>query len=61
MLPGASLRREREKRVTAREGRVRAKHPRIGGLILAVTDEPASTRAFATGAVGEEKIAASLE
>lgn len=58
---GASLRREHEKRVTARERRIRAKHPRIGGLILAVTDEPASTRAFAVGAAGEEKIAASLE
>ncbi|MCY7287162.1 MAG: NERD domain-containing protein [Cryobacterium sp.] len=58
---GASLRREHERRVTKRESRIRAKHPHIGGLILAVTDEPASTRAFATGAVGEEKIAASLE
>lgn len=58
---GASLRREHDRRATKRESRIRAKHPHIGGLILAVTDEPASTRAFATGAVGEEKIAASLE
>ena len=32
--PGASARREFERRSTAREQRVRARHPKLGGLIL---------------------------
>lgn len=34
---------------------------RIGGFVLAVTDEPRSTRAWAIGARGEEKLAEALE
>lgn len=59
--PGASLRREYERRSAAREKRIRDKHKRLGGLILALSDEPATTRAFATGADGEERLAARLE
>lgn len=59
--PGASLEREYAKRVAARDQRVRERHPRIGGLLLALTDEPASTRVFAQGAEGERRLAAKLE
>ena len=60
-IAGASARREHERRVAKREKRIRAAHPRLGGLILAVTDEPQSTRAWQRGAVGEEKLARSLD
>ena len=53
----SSLERAYEHRKAAREADVRAKHPRIGGFLLAITDEPASTRAFRTGAEGEAKAA----
>ena len=59
--PGASLEREYERRVAARDKRVRERHPRIGGFLLAVTSEPATTEAFALGAQGERRVAASLE
>jgi Nuclease-related domain len=58
--PGASLVRQYDKRVAQRDARVRREHPRIGGLILALTDEPQSTDAFASGAVGEQKAAKRL-
>ncbi|WP_344066924.1 nuclease-related domain-containing protein [Terrabacter lapilli] len=59
--PGASLDGEYRRRKQAREERIRGKHPRLGGLILALSEEPASTRAFATGAEGERRIADRLE
>jgi hypothetical protein len=59
--PGASLEQEYHRRKQAREERIRDKHPRLGRLILALSDEPASTKAFATGADGERRIAALLE
>jgi hypothetical protein len=59
-VPGASARREHERRRANREADVRAKHPRIGGLILALQSDPQSTTAWATGAEGEEKIGARL-
>ena len=58
---GASARREYERRVAKRENRIRTSHPRLGGLILALSDEPQSTRAWARGAVGEEKVARRLD
>jgi hypothetical protein len=57
---GSSARREYERRKDRREKRIREKHPRVGGLILALTDEPQSTQAWATGAKGEEALAAGL-
>lgn len=54
--PGASARREFERRHARREARIRAKHPKLGGLILAVTDDPPSTTAWDGGAVGEERL-----
>lgn len=51
---GASARREFERRKDAREQRVRAAHPKLGGLILALADDPQSTKAWEVGAIGEE-------
>ena len=60
-LPGASLDAEYARRKQVREDRIRGKHPRIGGLLLALSGEPASTTAFATGAAGERATASQLE
>ena len=57
---GASARREFERRKTAREERIRAKHPKLGGLILAISEDPQSTTAWNTGALGEEKLGGGL-
>jgi hypothetical protein len=54
--PGASARREFERRRAKREERIRTKRPRLGGLILAFTDDPQSTKAWDTGALGEERL-----
>lgn len=59
-VPGGSARREFERRHARREERIRTKHKRLGGLILAVSDDPRSTRAWATGATGEERLGARL-
>lgn len=60
-VPGLSARREHERRKAARENRVRSRHPKIGGLILALSDEPQSTKAWAVGSVGEEKLGRRLD
>lgn len=61
-VAGASARREYERRKTNRDARVKDRFGRrLGGVLLAVTDEPQSTRAWATGAVGEEKLAKALD
>lgn len=54
---GASLRRAHDHREAMREARIRDRFPRIGGFLLSVIPEPASTAAFKTGAEGEEKAA----
>ena len=48
--PGASAQREYERRKNKRESKIREAHPRIGGLIIALSDDPQSTTAWATGA-----------
>ena len=58
---GASARAQGQRRSQKREARVRAKHPRIGGFLLAVSDDPTTTKVWAQGAVGEERIGAFLE
>lgn len=58
---GASARREYERRRAKGEARVRAEHPRLAGLILALGDERQSTKAWNTGAVGEERLGRGLE
>ena len=55
-IPGASARREFERRRAKREDRIRTKHPKLGGLILALSEDPQSTRAWDTGALGEEQL-----
>jgi Nuclease-related domain len=55
-VPGASARRELERRQTRREQATRTKHPVIGGLTLALSDDPPSTKSWATGALGEERL-----
>jgi len=60
-VAGASARREHERRAQRREQRIRQAHPHLGGLILALSDEPQSTRAWATGANGEERIGKMLD
>ena len=59
-VPGASARREFERRHARREDRVRSEHRRLGGLILALSDNPQSTKAWDTGALGEERLGARL-
>lgn len=60
-IAGTSARREYERRVARREQRIRAAHPRLGGLILGLTEEPQSTRAWARGAGGEELVGRALD
>jgi hypothetical protein len=38
-----------------------AAHPHIGGLILALTDDPQATKNWAKGAEGERKLGAGLD
>jgi hypothetical protein len=52
---GSSLERTYDKRKADREERVTTRFPRAGRFLLAITPEPASTRAFKTGAEGEAK------
>jgi hypothetical protein len=60
-VPGASARREFERRAAKREARVKDRFGRrLGGVILALTDEPQSTRAWARGSEGEQDLADAL-
>jgi hypothetical protein len=60
-IPGASAHRTYERRRGARETRVKGKlGNRIGGVVLALTSEPQSIRAWEIGARGEEKLARAL-
>ncbi|MBL0748486.1 nuclease-related domain-containing protein [Nocardioides baculatus] len=58
--PGASARREYERRRAKDEAKVREKHPKLGGLILALSDERQPTKAWDTGAIGEERLGQKL-
>ncbi len=61
-VAGRSARREHERRAAKREAAVRGRRgDRLGGVVLALTDEPQSTRAWAIGARGEEKLAKALD
>jgi len=60
-VAGASARAEYERRRSAREHRVKQRLGRIvGSVVLALSDEPATTRAWARGSKGEAKLAAAL-
>jgi hypothetical protein len=58
---GASALREHGRRAAAREARIRAEHPVLGGLLLALAAEPTHQRAWATGSSGERAVAAGLD
>jgi hypothetical protein len=60
-VAGASAQREFDRRKSSRETRIRESHPILGGAILALSDEPQSTRAWATGARGEELLGQRLD
>ena len=57
---GTSARREGERRKAKREAAVRARHPRIGGVILALQDAPQHERSWSRGAGGEELVKQAL-
>ena len=57
---GASATREWERRRENRERRVRGRHPRIGGLILRLSEPPQHETSWASGGAGEAQVAASL-
>ena len=59
-IPGAGARREYVRRRANRHTCIRARHPRLGGLLLAVQREPQHEQAWARGAEGEEHAARSL-
>jgi len=48
-------------RSARREERIRTAHPKLGGLIHALTDDPQSTRAWDVGALGEERLGHRLD
>ena len=58
--PGASARREHDRRKAKDEERLRKKWGRFGGVAVALSDERSSTKAWERGAVGEERVAAIL-
>jgi hypothetical protein len=60
-VAGGSALREHERRKRNREQRTRQAHPHIGGLLLALRDEPQHELAFLRGARGEAAVAGSLE
>lgn len=60
-VAGASAQREYERRVASRQSRINDRFGRrIGGVILALSDEPTSTKAWARGSEGERKLAEAL-
>lgn len=58
---GSSARREYERRKARDEERLREKWGRLGGIAVALSDEKQTTKAWATGAVGEERLGARLD
>ena len=60
-VAGASAQREYERRKAKREERIRTRHPKLGGLILALSDDPQSTKAWASGAKGEVALGTRLD
>jgi hypothetical protein len=53
---GSSARREYERRRAKDESRIRQGWGRLGGLAVALSSERQSTRAWSTGALGEERV-----
>jgi nuclease-like protein len=59
--PGASAAREWTRRHEKREREVRARFGKLGALVLAVTEDPRSTSAWAYGAQGERALGGMLD
>ncbi len=60
-VAGRSAHREHERRAAKRQAAVKERWgDRLGSVVLALTDEPLSTRTWAVGARGEEKLAEAL-
>lgn len=60
-IAGGSAMREHARLVAKREAKVKGRFGnRLGGMVLALTDDPQTTRAWAQGARGEEELAESL-
>ena len=59
-IAGDSTMREYQRRHDAREERVRQRWGRLSGLILALTDDPSTTRVWQRGSLGESKLATVL-
>src|SRR5215212_8396342 len=57
---GASARREAARRKANREQRVRDRHPKLGGVILALQDAPQHETSWDRGGGGEESVQESL-
>lgn len=60
-VAGSSARREYERRKAKDEERLRQRWGKLGGIAVALSDEKQSTKAWATGAVGEERLGARLD
>lgn len=60
-LPGASARREGRRRQERREAQTIEAHPRLGKLILALSEEPQTIRSWKIGAIGEQELGNALE
>lgn len=60
-VAGSSARREYERRKAKDEERLRQRWGKFGGIAVALFDEKPSTKAWATGAVGEERLGVRLD
>lgn len=60
-VAGGSARREHERRRARDEAKTRERWGRLGGVAVALSTEKQSTRAWSTGAVGEEHVGRTLE
>lgn len=60
-VAGSSARREHERRKARDDERLRQKWGKLGGIAVALSEEKQSTKAWATGAVGEERLGARLD
>jgi hypothetical protein len=60
-IAGASARREHERRRAKDEARIREEWGRFGGIAVALSSEKQSTRAWSTGASGEERVGLHLD
>ncbi len=58
---GVSAQNEYNRRSARREQQIRSQHPRLGNLLVALTQDPTSTRVWAQGAAGERAVAARLD